>query len=220
MKKNFLSILLVLSFSTLFAQQDTCDCKKNKPLTLPLVLVGIGSINALDRTLDVAVKDFRQSQIPNFRTHVDDYLPYTPLMAAYALNLAGNRGVHNLGGLSLYSASSILVSTAITQGLKHGVDRERPDGKSRNSFPSGHSASAFCFATVLHKEYGKKSVWYSVAAYGAATATASLRVMNNRHWFSDVCAGAGIGILSTEISYRLLDKYFSKKRKQTFRPFY
>ena len=185
-----------------------------------MVLIGVGSINALDKTLDNAIQDYRQSTIPDFRTRIDDYLPYTPLLAAYAMNLSGNRGAHNLRGLSMYAGSSILMSTAITQGLKYAVGRERPDHSATNSFPSGHSATAFCFATVLHKEYGKKSVWYSVAAYSVATETATLRVINNRHWFSDVCTGAGIGILSTELSYRLLDKYFEQRKTQRLTPFY
>ena len=218
MKKCFLYILLVLSYSTLFAQQDTCDCKKNKPLTLPMVLIGVGSINALDRTLDKAIADYRNTKISSFRTHVDDFLPYTPLIVAYAMNLSGNRGVHNLSGLSIYAGTSILASTAMTQGLKAVINKERPDKSAWNSFPSGHTSAAFCLATVFHKEYGKKSVWYTVAAYSVATATASLRVMNNRHWFSDVCTGAGIGILTTELSYRMLDRYFIRHNRRAFSP--
>jgi membrane-associated phospholipid phosphatase len=45
------------------------------------------------------------------------------------------------------------------------------------------------------------------------------RVYNNRHWVSDVVAGAGIGILSTKIvylTYPCLQKTFGKKgRKYT-----
>nr|WP_199083165.1 phosphatase PAP2 family protein [Pedobacter sp. ASV19] len=54
---------------------------------------------------------------------------------------------------------------------------------------------------LINQEYGDISAWYSVAGYTIASATAVLRVYNNAHWFSDVVAGAGIGILSTKVAY-------------------
>ncbi len=45
------------------------------------------------------------------------------------------------------------------------------------------------------------SPWYGVAGYSIAGATGALRMMNNKHWFSDVLAGAGVGILSTKLTY-------------------
>ena len=88
----------------------------------------------------------------------------------------------------------------------------RPDGSTRNSWPSGHTATAFVGATILHKEYGlTRSPWYSVAGYGVATATGVMRVLNNRHWVSDVLSGAGIGMISGELAYALSDVLFKKR---------
>jgi hypothetical protein len=88
----------------------------------------------------------------------------------------------------------------------------RPDGSTANSWPSGHTATSFVGATILHKEYGlTRSPWYSVAGYGVATATGVMRVLNNRHWISDVMSGAGIGILSAELGYALCDLLFKGK---------
>jgi membrane-associated phospholipid phosphatase len=56
-------------------------------------------------------------------------------------------------------------------------------------------------ATFLHKEYGHKSIWYSIGGYSIATTVGVMRVIGNRHWLSDVFVGAGIGILSTELVY-------------------
>ena len=56
-----------------------------------------------------------------------------------------------------------------------------------------------------------RSPWYSVAGYGVATATGVMRVLNNRHWISDVLSGAGIGIMSTELAYALSDVFFKGK---------
>lgn len=44
-----------------------------------------------------------------------------------------------------------------------------------------------------------------------ATATGIMRVLNNRHWVSDVLSGAGIGILSGEIAYALSDVIFKER---------
>ncbi len=67
-------------------------------------------------------------------------------------------------------------------------------------------------ASFLHKEYGQyRNPLYSVGAYAASTATAIGRQMNNRHWISDVLAGAGIGILSTEVGYLIADQIFKDR---------
>ena len=67
-------------------------------------------------------------------------------------------------------------------------------------------------ATMLHKEYGTtRSPWYSIGGYTVATATAVSRMLNNKHWLSDVMVGAGIGILSTEVGYFLTDLIFKDK---------
>ncbi len=95
--------------------------------------------------------------------------------------------------------------------LKYSCRVMRPDGSSRNSFPSGHTATAFMTATMLHKEYGHLSPWYSIGGYTVATLTGVTRQLNNRHWMSDIMVGAGIGILATELGYFLADLIFRDK---------
>ncbi len=84
-----------------------------------------------------------------------------------------------------------LLSQAMVQGLKFTVRRERPDGSNRQSFPSGHSSSAFATATVLHRHYGWK---IGVPAYALGGYVALARMSWNRHHASDVVMGAGFGI--------------------------
>ena len=113
----------------------------------------------------------------------------------------------------------MLVSDAFSAGLmaiavnslKYTCRVRRPDGSQNNSFPSGHTATAFMTATMLHKEYGHRSPWYSIGGYVAATATGITRQLNNRHWMSDIMVGAGIGILATEFGYYLADLIFKEK---------
>ena len=100
---------------------------------------------------------------------------------------------------------------SVVNTLKRTTNVERPDGSNHHSFPSGHTATAFMTATMFNKEYGHKSPWIGVGAYGMATATGVMRMANNKHWLSDVLTGAGIGILSTEIGYYLADLIFKDK---------
>jgi len=95
------------------------------------------------------------------------------------------------------------MAAATTNILKRNTGILRPDGSDYRSFPSSHTAIAFVSATFLHEEYKDRSVWYGVAGYSIATVSGVLRMMNNKHWMSDVLVGAGIGILTTKAVYLL-----------------
>lgn len=86
-----------------------------------------------------------------------------------------------------------VLSQALVQTVKHTVRRERPDGSNKASFPSGHSASAFATATVLHRHYGWK---IGVPAYALGGYISLARMAWNRHHATDVVMGAGFGIAS------------------------
>ncbi len=86
-----------------------------------------------------------------------------------------------------------IVSQSIVQVLKYSIRRDRPDGSDNKSFPSGHSASGFATATVIHRHYGWKA---GLPAYGLAGYVALARMAWNRHHASDVVMGAGFGIAS------------------------
>ena len=84
------------------------------------------------------------------------------------------------------------------------------------SFPSGHTATAFMCATILHKEYGMKSPWYSIGGYTLAGLTGVTRQLNNRHWIGDVLVGAGIGMISTDLGYFFSDLIFKRNQTDTW----
>ena len=151
----------------------------------------------------------RDNFLPSFRPHYDDYLQYAPAIAMLGLKIGGIQGRSSWGRMLGSDAFSASLMAIAVNTLKHTVKVMRPDGSNRHSFPSGHSATAFMTATMLHKEYGMtRSPWYSIGAYTAATLTGLSRQMNNKHWLSDVLVGAGIGILSTEVGYYLADLIF------------
>ena len=71
---------------------------------------------------------------------------------------------------------------------------------------NGITAKAFISAEFLRQEYKDVSPWIGVAGYAVAAGTGFLRMYNNRHWLNDVIAGAGVGIISTRVSYWLYPK--------------
>ena len=88
---------------------------------------------------------------------------------------------------------SLAMSEAVTQTLKYTTRRERPDGSGKNSFPSGHAADTFAFATALERHLGWK---YAVPAYTFASYVAISRLPANRHWFSDAVFGSAVGVIA------------------------
>jgi membrane-associated phospholipid phosphatase len=147
---------------------------------------------------------------PAFITHADNYLQYSPALAVYGLNIVGIKGKNNLRDRTMIYGLSTIISASIVTPLKKITKVQRPDGSGFNSFPSGHTTTAFAAAEFLRQEYGHVSPWYGIAGYAVATATGILRLYNNKHWVSDVVAGAGFGILSTKLAYWI---YPSIKRK-------
>jgi len=150
--------------------------------------------------------------LTNFKTGIDDYTQYFGPAMTVGLKLGGYEGRSDWGRLLASAAMSYGIMAGLVNGIKYTASEMRPDGSTANSWPSGHTATSFVGATMLHKEYGlTRSPWFSVAGYGVATATGVMRILNNRHWISDVLSGAGIGIMSTELGYALSDIIFKGK---------
>lgn len=113
-------------------------------------------------------------------------------------------------GLAMMPADHA-IRDRVVNGMKYSIGRTRPNG-AEGSFPSGHTATAFMGATLLAHEYGHKSVWIPIAGYTVATATGVMRILNNRHYASDVLVGAAIGILSAELAYWASDAIFNDRK--------
>lgn len=154
-------------------------------------------------------KAFRSARFEfekNFKSEIDNYTQFAPYLLVAGLKLGGYEGRSDWPRFLTSTLLSNAVMATFVNATKYSVKEMRPDNSTRNSFPSGHTATAFVAATVLHKEYGlTRSPWFSVGGYTVATATGIMRVLNNRHWISDVVAGAGIGLLSTELGYFIGD---------------
>lgn len=177
-----------------------------KSLIIPSVFITYGIV-ALNNTYLLQLDKSTQEEIvedhPGFHTKADNYLQYAPALSVYALNAAGIKGIHSFRDRSIIYFMANTIMAVQVNSMKSITKELRPDGSAANSFPSGHTATAFVAAEFMHQEYKNLSPWYSIAGYTMATATGILRLYNNRHWMRDVVEGAGVGILSTKVAYWL-----------------
>lgn len=211
----FLLCLCQLTYAQLNSLPDTLKNKINcvdvKPkfkisaYIIPTALIGYGALALSDGSklhkLDLNIRDDVTKNHPNFNSQVDSYLIFAPALAVYALNLSGIKGKHNLTDATMLYAGSTGIMGTSTLILKKSIKRLRPDASGDQSFPSGHTAWAFASAEFLKQEYADVSPCIGYGGYVVASVVGGLRIYNNKHWLSDVVAGAGLGIASTKIAY-------------------
>jgi hypothetical protein len=76
---------------------------------------------------------------------------------------------------------SYTIMGAAVYPMKYAFKDKRPDSSARNSFPSGHTATAFMGAQFLYEEYKDVSPWIGYAGFTIAAATGYLRIYNHCH---------------------------------------
>jgi membrane-associated phospholipid phosphatase len=145
------------------------------------------------------------------------------LVVLPALWLAGRAaGDERLAALGLHASEAVAVGLGTTGVLKGIAGRARPFASPHDagswklgrgwrrtefaSFPSGHSAIAFATASSVSGELAgwRPDVRRVVAPvlYAGAAVVAASRVYDDRHWASDVLAGAGIGTVAGRATVR------------------
>lgn len=218
MKRIWLLFLLLVSITPYSSSQELDSTAHKHPVlrkvAVPATLITLGLLT-LDE--DEFINRFHIMEEKNenpaiYNMHIEDFLQYAPAVAVYGLNIGGIKGKNPIIEETFLLLKSELLMSAVVYTLKNTTEVPRPDNSTYNSFPSGHTAQAFVAATFLHKEYGHRSVWYSIGGYATATTVGVMRVIGNRHWLSDVFVGAGIGILSTELVYATHQYKWSKKK--------
>ena len=167
---------------------------------LPTAFIGAGILVNNSQFEQDLQENLRNSVGDDFNSDMDDYFQYVPIAELYIADILGVKSRNHWFDQTKYLLISNLFTSSITHGLKRLTLKTRPNG-SPYSFPSEHSTFAFTNATVLFNEFNETAPILAYSGYAFATTTGVFRMLNNKHWLSDVLVGAGIGILVTELVY-------------------
>ncbi len=194
-----IAILLLLSIKGISQKTDSISLLiKEEKLTykqfvIPTILITGGLLMKNTPMNTNLQSDFRKVLGEDFHNKIDNYLQYEAVLQIYGGRYLGLKPKHD----ALHQTINLAVSNAIMGGIvtsmKFSFKELRPDRTDELSFPSGHTATAFTNASVLFYEYKDANIWYASSGYLFAAATGFLRIANNKHFTSDVLAGAGIG---------------------------
>jgi len=219
-------LFLLAGTSTLTQAQVQDTINKKTPLfvgkdalLLGVFAVGTAVVAPIDKQIASRLQDSSTQEnrvlhyaATGFRMLGDPGSTITGLGVYAVGRLDGQRRVQALG---LHTVESILFANMLTGAIKYVAGRQRPfvdvtnpydfqlwrgfKGDTYRSFPSGHSTTAFAFASALTRE---TQFWWPHAAfyvgtvfYGGAALVGASRMYNNMHWASDVMAGAAVGTL-------------------------
>jgi membrane-associated phospholipid phosphatase len=159
--------------------------------------------NAFDREIFEFVRDHRSNGLDHLmKTASDEWSRQNMVLAFAAVAAWGD-------DRSFLAAQECIKSVALSEGvvtpLKYAVDRKRPTGthsRTNASFPSSHAATGFAVAATIGDIYPE----FKWPAYALASLVASSRVYNQRHYATDVLAGACIGVAAARASKAYLGR--------------
>ncbi|HDZ14889.1 MAG TPA: phosphatase PAP2 family protein [Pricia sp.] len=226
--KIFLAIFFLLVSTIGYSQIDTVHIKPKRTLLyksiLPAGLIASGILLS-DSKFEKSLNRETRNRVGNsFNYGIDEYTRFAPTALMYIGDLAGVEAKNHWFDQTKNMTLSIIITDIITNTMKRHIYKVRPDGSNAKSFPSGHSSLTFTSAAVLYEEFSDTSPLLAYSGYGFAAVTGSFRMLNNRHYLSDVLAGAGIGILVAKLVYHFdyLFKWnpFLKSKDMTLIPRY
>jgi hypothetical protein len=159
------------------------------------------------RQLDKKVSRIAEAHPKKTPKAVDTIFKWAPLASVFILDAAGAKTKNNLQEHFYVATTSEALMNVVLKPLKNGLHRPRPNHNGKdNSFPSGHTATAFIGAEMLYQELKEAPAPVRLSGYLVAAATGALRVRKNKHWLSDVVVGAVLGIASAKAAYWLLKR--------------
>lgn len=128
-------------------------------------------------------------------------------------SLCGSRMLSHISWkrMGVTVGAGLALRLSIDAILKNNVHEMRPDRSGNNSFPSRHSTWAFGIATRISYRLGEMSPWWAVASHAGASGVGMQRVIASKHYAGDVMAGAGIGALTSVLSYKIADWIFGSE---------
>ena len=205
MKRKILTVLVIFILGKAVAQVDSTSVKPKtnllKKSLVPLSLIGAGILLS-DSGFEKSFNTSSRNWIGNdFETNLDDYTRYAPVATIFTADVVGVQAKNHWFDQTKNLTISMILTDVFTRVLKKNIYKLRPDGSNENAFPSGHTSITFASGAVVYEEYKDTSPLLAYSGYGFATLTGGLRLANNKHWISDVLAGAGLGILVTKLVY-------------------
>ena len=186
-------------------------------ITAGWVASGTGMFIAMDKEINSAFKNNRSIYTEKL---MDVFEPFgngaytLPGLAAFYIFGHFNEN-EKAKRTTLIATESFLITGLYTTVLKYSFGRHRPrtgnsstsfDGfstnRNYNSFPSGHTSTAFAIATVVANQY-EKTPYIKPISYGIAALTGLSRINYEAHWASDVFFGAALGYFTSKTLLRL-----------------
>jgi membrane-associated phospholipid phosphatase len=208
------SAVLLVQPLTAPAQTVTAPAAVDQPASIKwwhgaLVLGGLTGLMLLDHPVQRFTQDHRGNGADDLAAGLrhfgqpEVYGTITLGLVGTGL-ISGNSEITRAGGrlaaaLALAGATSTLGKVAFGRPRPSeslDVDGFKPFS-GQDAMPSGHTTMAFALATSLADDIHR--TWASVGLYTIATGVAWSRVNDNRHWLSDVAAGAVVGISSAKL---------------------
>jgi membrane-associated phospholipid phosphatase len=203
-----LSLLVIVPVVPAAAQQDASPIRWWHGA---LAVGGVSALMLLDRSVQDASQDLRghtSNGLASTVRHMGQPEVYGTITAGLlaAGLVSGDAGVTRAGGRL---AATMALTAAVAGAGKFVAGRPRPDAitsdgdeffpfSGKEAMPSGHTAMAFALATSLADDIHRP--WATVGLYTMAGAVAWSRINDNRHWLSDVAAGALVGITSAKLA--------------------
>jgi membrane-associated phospholipid phosphatase len=185
-------------------QKDTKPYLKPSGLIVPGALLIYGGlkpvINDIPK-LDDRIWAHMQDHYPDFHTNAEDYLMWVPSASVYAMDAFHVKTQHTFKEHLILDVGSVLVTGALGFGMRKISEHITVYNTHDTRFPSGHTSNAFRGAELVHQELKYSHPVLSYSGYVVATGVGLLRIYNKEHLLSEVIAGAGLGILSTKLTY-------------------
>lgn len=215
---NRIIVLIIIVIGIVFGVkgQDSIPHLKNysnfksRQWIAPTAL-GVGYV-AMGVISDASKKNWNPVVYEKEKTGIVDIIQYGPIALPWIMKACGEPTRSGWGRMAVSHGASMIIMAGTVSLIKDNHASLRPDASDYRSFPSGHTAWAYMGATAIANELGWRSPWYTIGAYSVASAVAMQRVVDKRHLPSDVVAGAGIGIVATQLGYVVGTLIFKDKQ--------
>jgi membrane-associated phospholipid phosphatase len=171
----------------------------------------LADVERLDLAVYVAIANTPTPSLDRALGRLSRAADHSKLSLSAAAGLAAFGGPAGRRAAASGLAALAVTAVVVNAGLKLVAGRRRPDPRAvpdarqvrmpiSRSFPSGHSAAAFAFATGV----GGVSPGAAIPLRTLAVAVAYSRVHTGVHYPGDVIAGALTGVTLAELTNRAL----------------